>query len=458
MQIQTQLTPQQCVPKIETFVELATEKVLAVHDRWDRQDGSPVITVKGRYTSRSWTDWTLGFFIGQALLLFDMNDDDRLLRLGRERTLSWMPSHVTHTGVHDHGFNNLSTYGNLRRLILEERNGVNTADLAECELALKVSGAVQAMRYQMSETGKGYIYSFNGPHSLFADTIRSMRSLVMSHQLGHILIGEGEARVNLLYRALEHAETTSIFNVYYGEGRDTYDVPGRVVHESIFNVNDGKYRCPSTQQGYSPFTTWTRGASWVILGFAELLEYLPHADEAEFSALGGRESVQARYERLLRMTCDYYIDGYTCKDGIPFWDVGAPGLVHLPDYQSTDSDPYNPYEPVDSSAAAITAQGLIRFGKYLQAKGDSDAERYIAAGLTIAETLFSEPYLSTDPTHEGLILHSIYHQPRGFDYVPDGSRIPYGESSLWGDYHAVELALLISRMASGQYYSFFDHT
>ncbi|MCA9889148.1 MAG: glycosyl hydrolase, partial [Anaerolineae bacterium] len=117
-----------------------------------------------------------------------------------------------------------------------------------------------------------------------------------------------------------------------------------------------------------------------------------------------------------------------------------------------------PYEPVDSSAAAITAQGLIRFGKYLQAKGDSDAERYISAGLTIAETLFSEPYLSTDPTHEGLTLHSIYHQPRGFDYVPDGSRIPYGESSLWGDYHAVELALLISRMASGQYYSFFDHT
>ena len=223
------------------------------------------------------------------------------------------------------------------------------------------------------------------------------------------------------------------------------------------NINDGgKYRCPSTQQGFSPFTTWTRGASWVILGFAELLEYLPFAEDEVLSVFGGRDELQARYERVLRMTCDYYIDSYTCKDGIPFWDTGASGLANLPDYQAQVSDPYNQYEPVDSSAAAITAQGLIRFGKYLQSQNNADADRYITAGLTVAETLFSEPYLSRDPAHEGLILHSIYHQPRGFDNIPDGSIVPYGESSLWGDYHAVELALLISRMASDGYVTFFD--
>ena len=211
MEIKKDLTPKNCLPKIEKFTELATEKVLAVHKRWNRKDGSPVITVDGKYTSRSWTDWTLGFFIGQALLLFDMNEDARLLELGQKRTLSWMPSHLTHTGVHDHGFNNLSTYGSLRRLILEEKPGTNPENLAECVLALKMSGAVQAMRYQMSETGNGYIYSFNGPHSLFSDTIRSMRSLVVSHKLGHYLLGEGEAHINLLHRALEHAETTAAF-------------------------------------------------------------------------------------------------------------------------------------------------------------------------------------------------------------------------------------------------------
>lgn len=455
MQIKTDLTSASLSEKIDTFAEIASAKVKAVHQRWDKANGSPVITVEGNYTARSWTDWTMGFFIGQALLLFDITGDESLYSLGRDKALAWMPSHISHTGVHDHGFNIVSTYGNLRRFILEDKSGVNASDLAVCEMALKLSGAVQAMRYRMSETGKGYIYSFNGPHSLFADTIRSMRALLVSHHLGHQLIGEAEVHINLLHRALEHAETTAAFNVYFGEGRDSYDVPGRVVHESIFNTNDGKYRCPSTQQGYSPFTTWTRGASWVILGFAEMLEFFPSVGDDEFSNFGGREAIQERYEQVLQATCDYYIDGYTCKDGIPFWDAGAPGLVNLPDYQSKDSDPYNPYEPVDSSAAAITAQGLIRYGKYLESKGDASASRYIQAGLSVADTLFSEPYLSTDPQHEGLILHSIYHQPRGFDYIPEGSKVPYGESSLWGDYHAVELALLIKRMASDEYVTFF---
>ena len=32
-----------------------------------------------------------------------------------------MASHLTHVGVHDHGFNNVSTYGNLWRLMREGR-------------------------------------------------------------------------------------------------------------------------------------------------------------------------------------------------------------------------------------------------------------------------------------------------------------------------------------------------
>ena len=43
-----------------------------------------------------------------------------------------MLPHVTHVGVHDHGFNNLSTYGNLRRLMLE---GKIKHDEWEAELA-----------------------------------------------------------------------------------------------------------------------------------------------------------------------------------------------------------------------------------------------------------------------------------------------------------------------------------
>jgi len=43
-----------------------------------------------------------------------------------------------------------------------------------------------------------YIYSFNGPHSLFVDTIRSCRILVISHLLGHVLKSENDSEINLL--------------------------------------------------------------------------------------------------------------------------------------------------------------------------------------------------------------------------------------------------------------------
>jgi hypothetical protein len=367
-----------------------------------------------------------------------------------------MASHVSHIGVHDHGFNNISTYGNLHRLMAEERIAANEWELNFYELALKLSGAVQAARWTQLEPGLGYVYSFNGPHSLFSDTIRSMRVLGVSHQLGHRLMAEKDTPVNLLHRLLQHAETTARYNVYFGRGRDAYDVRGRVVHESIFNLNDGSYRCPSTQQGYSPFSTWTRGQAWILCGYPEQLEFLATLPEAEFSECGGKATVLARFEEVASAVCDAWIE-QTPADGIPYWDTGAPGLARLRRWADRPSDPFNDHEPVDSSAAAIAAQGLLRFGNYLAGKRKvKKAKRYRQAALTIAQHLLAEPYLSTDPKHQGLILHSIYHRPNGWDHVPRGRKVPCGESSMWGDYHARELALMLWREARAlPYYKFF---
>ena len=143
----------------------------------------------------------------------------------------------------------------------------------------------------------------------------------------------------------------------------------------------------------------------------------------------------------------------TAADGVPYWDTGAPGLVHLGDYLGRNAEPFNDHEPVDSSAAAISAQGLIRLGNFLVARGQADQGRaYRQAGLTVARTLFTEPYLSTDVAHEGLLLHTVYHRPNGWDHVPPGRKVPCGESAMWGDYHARELALLVQREATAAPY------
>ena len=61
-------------------------------------------------------------------------------------------------------------------------------------------------------------------------------------------------------------------------------------------------------------------------------------------------------------------------------------------------------------------------------------------------TLLDEPYLGVDRRHEGLLLHSVYHRPNGWDAVPPGRTVPCGESSLWGDYHLREAALYLQRI------------
>jgi hypothetical protein len=451
------LTPSDLLPQIDRLFEISAGKIRALEASWRAGDGAPVFTVDGRWQSRGWTEWTQGFQFGSAVLQFDATGDREFLDLARERTLTRMAPHLTHTGVHDHGFNNVSTYGGLWRLAGEGRFDASEWETRFYELALKVSGAVQAARWTRLPSG-GFIHSFNGAHSLFVDTIRSLRALALGHLLGHRLVQEQDASVSLLERMVQHARATADYSIYYGKGRDAYDVRGRTAHESLFNAANGTYRGPGTQQGYSPFSTWTRGLAWAMLGFAEQLEFLDVVGDEELATLGGRTEIERWMLDAARATSDCYIDSATASDGIPYWDTGAPGLAALGEWQRRPADPFNDHEPVDSSAAAIAAQGLLRLGHLLTTR-KQDGGRYEQAGLHVLRTLLDEPYSSKDAAHHGLLLHSVYHRPNGWDHVPAGSRIPRGESSQWGDYHLREAALLVRRMAKGEpYLTFFAST
>jgi len=463
IQFKNEIVLENLEEKIEKAIDLSGQKIRLINKYFTADDSAPVFTVKGKYTSRGWTEWTQGFQFGSEILQFDASRDPEFLEMGREHTRQLMSPHISHIGVHDHGFNNVSTYGNLLRLI---RENVFPEDKWESEfyrLALSLSGAIQASRWTSLPDNLGYVYSFNGAHSLFADTIRSMRALAVAHLLGHHLMSEQDRKINLLERLLQHLESTARYAVYHGEGRDHYDVPGRVAHESVFNVTNGSYRCPNSQQGYSPFTTWTRGLAWVILGYAEELEFLQSLPDTEFDGiqidqLSDKQKFLDRIMLVAMETAEFYIHN-TPLDGIPYWDTGAPGLSNMGDYLDRASDPYNQYEPVDSSAAAITAQGLLRLGRILKENDQkSDGEDLFQAGLVIADSLLSEPYISEDENHHGLLLHSVYHRPNGWDYVPEGRNIPCGESSMWGDYHLRELIVYLQRIINkdGPYLTFFN--
>ena len=455
MIINENITVESLRTKLDKFWELSGDKIYAIQNHYDSSKGSPVFTEAGKYTTRGWTEWTQGFQYGSAILQFDATGQEDMLEFGREQTRLHMASHVGHFGVHDHGFNNVSTYGNLLRLMVEGKIPHNPWEKEFYEMALKLSGAVQARRWTPRAGQGGFIHSFNGPHSLFVDTVRTVRSLMVSHYLGHAIWTENDAKVNLFERGIDHLIATANFSVYYGEGRDSFDVSGRTAHESIFNVKDGNFRCPNSQQGYSGYTTWTRGLAWAITGFAEELEFFLDADEADFENYMGVAGVTDHLLKANKAVCDFYIEN-TPTDGIPYWDTGAPSLSKMGDYLAQPADPYNDHEPVDSSAAAIASQGFFRLSNFLKEIDKAASDKYWQAGLTIVDRLLEQPYLSTNPEHQGLLLHSIYHQPNGWDYIPPGSKIANGESSMWGDYHIREVALYLTKILKDEpYYTFY---
>ena len=376
MNINSNLRPTDLDPALTRLFDLSITKVKQLDHSWDVDRGTPVFTIEGKYTTRGWTEWTQGFQYGCALLTFDATGDADLLELGRRRTLDSMAPHVSHTGVHDHGFNNLSTYGNLRRLMREGKLTFNDWEMNFYDLAIKASGAVQANRWagvpanpasplSANSPGLGYIYSFNGPHSLFVDTMRTCRILGVAWHMGHKLMHENDRAADLLKRSVLHGLVTNQYIVFHGQTEQTYDVRGRTSHEAIFNRNDGSFRCRSTQQGYSPFSTWTRGLAWAILGYAEELEFFRTIDDAIFKKSVGlsKADVCQVYEQAAMDTADHYIDACAALDGLVYWDDGAPGLAKLGDWRSRAADPFNDQEPVDASASAIAAQGLIRLGR-----------------------------------------------------------------------------------------------
>src|SRR5437588_5602811 len=112
IRVQNSLSAEQLEPKIRRLFEFSAQKINSLNQSWHPSEGAPVFTVNGRYTSRGWTEWTQGFQFGAEILQFDATGDKKFLQTGREHTVALMAPHVSHIGVHDHGFNNVSTYGN----------------------------------------------------------------------------------------------------------------------------------------------------------------------------------------------------------------------------------------------------------------------------------------------------------------------------------------------------------
>ena len=366
-------------------LELCDASLRRTAAAWGAGVPAPIWTEGGRWYRQPdmWTDWTPGFYAGQMWVLHKLLKDDSWAARAREQSAALLPRRHDRD-VHDLGFIFLSSYG--RWLEHAAEDDPVRADLVD---TIVTAATVQSERWN-GATGEGFIFSFNGPQSLFIDIMMNVRLLFWAAANGaDPQVGE---------RALEHSRTSARYLVRCdGEGLGEED--GSVAHEAVFNTEEGRgeFRCLSTQQGYSPFTCWARGLAWALYGYAYA-----------WGATGCGEFLETAHR------CARYYLSNTPGDRVPYWDYGAPGI---------------PDEPRDSSAAAIAGCGLL-----LLAELDPQAEgagSYRDTAIEIGTTLTSDEYLGAKKEgEEGLLLGGVYHRPRGWGV---------GGAVMWGDYFFLEL-------------------
>jgi unsaturated chondroitin disaccharide hydrolase len=184
--------------------------------------------------------------------------------------------------------------------------------------------------------------------------------------------------------------------------------PGQKNSNFIHIPNDaapGDLIFTHTHQGFAADTTWSRGASWAIYGFTAAYN----------------ETKDPKYLTTAEKVADYVVANLPA-DGVPWYDFDDEG-VH--------------YRLRDSSAAAITADGLLRLS---EAEPDKErAARYRAQGERITQSLidaYLTPLTADDSRVPGMLLY-------GCSIRPNTGPLIYGqyyllETLMWLDAHGTK--------------------
>ena len=176
----------------------------------------------------------------------------------------------------------------------------------------------------------------------------------------------------------------------------------------IFDTATGEYKFDRTNQGYSDDSAWSRGQSWAVYGPAITYKYTK--DDLCMT--------------MFRKAADYFMN-HLPEDMIPYFD-----LVF------TEGNKW----PLDSSAGAIAASGMLEMSKYLE---EEEAAKYVTYAKQIAKSLYDKCMVKNHTMSNGILLHSTYccetpYNKMKFDNGKD-------ECCSFGDYFYMELLTRLNK-------------
>lgn len=361
--------PAKLYPKLEsafTFAQKQVDNLINAHP-----DYFPVYTRNGkwRHEGEAWTNWCEGF-LGGMMWIFHRRSGDPDWRERAEHYSRLIEERKHDRSVHDLGFLFWSTWKRWFDLTGEpERDEV-------------VITAGQTMGKRFQDKG-GYLRSFVAEDSLFIDIMMNVGIVFYA-----ALQTEDQALLEVAHR---HCLTTRRYLVR-GDGS--------TAHEGIFDLETGEFLRQTTHQGWRSDSAWARGQAWALYGFGTAY----------------RLSGERKYLQTARQCADFYLEQTSFDADAPF----GPGIP--------PNDWDAPESQAESSAAAITASGLINLSEMVQ--DPVHAQRYRQAALGILDTLSGLEYLAQGtPGWEGILRHGCYHLNKG---------LGVDESVMWGEYFFVE--------------------
>lgn len=175
--------------------------------------------------------------------------------------------------------------------------------------------------------------------------------------------------------------------------RDHVREDGSVAHIVVHDEFTGEVKEVLAGQGYSPDSSWSRGASWALYGF--VLSYI-HTGKKEYLDTAKRVA--------------HYFISCVCDDWLPRCDFRSPD------------------EPVfyDTTAGAVAACGLIEIANNV---GEYESPVYMNAAINILKAMtekFADFDENTDPV---LLMGTERYYP-----IEVGKHIPI----IYGDYYYAE--------------------
>jgi unsaturated chondroitin disaccharide hydrolase len=360
---------------LENIKNFILEKTLSNIEKFD--DKLPSATENGKYKFIDNGGWVGGFWNGLNNLCYEMSGNEKYLETTRKSHHRYIERlyKAQDTLDHDTGFLYILPFVADYKI---------TGNEYSRQIALD---AAKFLRGRFNEKGQ-FIQCWNvwTPGDAFSEENRGRVIIDSMFNIPLLFWAYEETGDMDFYRvAVAHAKTCEKYII-----REDYTA----FHTYVFDHETGEPKYGRTHQGYSDESCWARGLSWAIGGFTYAYRY----------------SKDEGFLNTARKCAEVFIKNLE-EDCVSMWDFSLPSKAG---------------EPLDTSATAITATGLLELSTLLP-KGEGKYYRETAEKMI--QSLYENYSTKALPEDEGLIIHACGHKPYNSDIDC---------SLIYGDYYFVE--------------------